>query len=575
MNATYQSLLNSKCTSCELTADKSAYWTPQLYYWYPNGSFYEVPHAGSVVYYIGRGPNVNSTIPHPKGLKMLSGNKATRSYDNQTMTWGNATYPGRPIADRVSFACLTAGTEPPNQPYMYNATQCINGMRAQIAFQGCWNGKDLYLADNSHVAYLSNIDNGVCPPGYPFQLPLVFLETDYAVSQVPNATDDSRFVFSQGDPTGFGFHGDFQNGWEMDVLTAAVDQCIGINQDSSGTIDECPVLQAVDTNGYRTNCPELPSQVGEKVHGLLTKLPGCINVTYGPAAAPAASMECGPGAILPSITRTVDSTPMPTSAPSVYGQSFGLNSYQKYLGCYNDTGSIHALNEVTFTNYTIMTVEYCQTYCMNLGYRLSGVEYSQDCHCDNFINPTAVNGSNQCTWLCGGTLTRGGTQEICGGLQVISVYNNTDPNFIANGSITNTAGYAQPYAPPAPFGPNYLGCYSDGSARTLTSTQLIAPNMTLEVCAAFCSQGQGYQYYGLEFADECHCGNVFSNGGALLTPTSTPKNSTCSMPCARNNTEICGGPNALSMYKNTNYTAPQLKTAIGKYVSKGCLADQA
>jgi hypothetical protein len=39
------------CTSCEIQDDKSAYWTPQLYYQHANGSFEEVPNDGMTVYY--------------------------------------------------------------------------------------------------------------------------------------------------------------------------------------------------------------------------------------------------------------------------------------------------------------------------------------------------------------------------------------------------------------------------------------------------------------------------------------------------------------------------------------------
>lgn len=239
VDATFDSLLNSECTSCEIEADKSAYWTPLLYYEYPNGSSYEVPHAGSVVYYLGRGPNANSTIPYPRGFKILSGDKGARSYDNVTYTWGNKDYPGRPVADRVSFVCLPDGPPLPEYPYMFNTT-CANGMRAQICFQSCWNGIDLYKSDNSHVAYLSGIDDGICPPTHPIQLPILFLETLYAVAEVPYQSESGRFVFSQGDPTGYGFHGDFQNGWEPDVLANATANCLV--PDNFGQISFCPSL---------------------------------------------------------------------------------------------------------------------------------------------------------------------------------------------------------------------------------------------------------------------------------------------------------------------------------------------
>lgn len=77
-----------------------------MYYSYPNGSFLEVGHNGIVAYYLGRGPNRDATVPFPKGLNILSGDKSAPCYDNTTYTWGNATYTGRPVADRVSFACL-------------------------------------------------------------------------------------------------------------------------------------------------------------------------------------------------------------------------------------------------------------------------------------------------------------------------------------------------------------------------------------------------------------------------------------------------------------------------------------
>ena len=89
INSTADSMTNSECTSCEINADKSAYWSPTLYYRYPNGSFLEVPHNGGVVYYLGRGPNAKQTVPFPKGLNILTGSMSARSYDNTTYTWGN------------------------------------------------------------------------------------------------------------------------------------------------------------------------------------------------------------------------------------------------------------------------------------------------------------------------------------------------------------------------------------------------------------------------------------------------------------------------------------------------------
>lgn len=376
------------------------------------------------------------------------------------------------------------------------------------------NGIDLYRADNSHVAYLSDIDNGICPPTHPWVLPHLFLEVNYAVSQVPNQQPGGRFVFSQGDTTGYGFHGDFQNGWQLDVLQEAVNTCL-YNAGSFGTIDECPALLKSDTNAYNYNCPERKSPIDEPSRGLLSKLPGCIQITTGPENAPNSAMSCPAGVQQPAILPTQDTTPKTTARP-VPGTQYGLDN-QIYLGCYNDSaGGIRALNAKSVSNYTVMTPQYCQQWCKDRGYRLSGVEYAQECHCDNAINPTARNGNNKCTWNCGGTMTSGGaTQELCGGYGVINIYNNTDPNFNATGDNSDSAGKAPTYGPLADFPPNYLGCYSDGGARTLTGKSVQWNNMSAEVCHDYCTQGVGYQYYGTEYGSQCESVSLSLQGAPV------------------------------------------------------------
>lgn len=174
-------------------------------------------------------------------------------------------------------------------------------------------------------------------------------------------------------------------------------------------------------------------------------------------------------------------------------------------------------------------------------------------------------------------MTKGkGKQELCGGLGYINVYNNTDPTFKAFGSNQNTAGNAQPYTPPAGFAENYLGCYSDNSGghRTLSGPNIAQQNMTLEICAAFCASGPGYQYYATEYATQCFCGNTISSSAMLLTPTTTPTNtSACQTRCQGAEPEICGGSNALSMYNATDFQPPVAKSPIDGYEAIGCLTD--
>ncbi|KAK4966056.1 hypothetical protein LTR66_012068, partial [Elasticomyces elasticus] len=172
-SSTYAQLVNSSCTTCEIGDDKSAYWTPQLYYHHKNGSFEAVPNGGHTIYYLGRGDDKSNTKPFPPGFGMVSGDPKLRSY-NKTLIPVAAGVATRPFGDRVSFACLTT---PDKQKVEQNSmvyTDCQYGLRAQIQFQSCWDGVNLYKADQSHVAYLSRIDNGVCPSTHPVLLPHLF-----------------------------------------------------------------------------------------------------------------------------------------------------------------------------------------------------------------------------------------------------------------------------------------------------------------------------------------------------------------------------------------------------------------
>jgi hypothetical protein len=45
---TADDLLNSDCTSCSITQDRSVYWTPPLYFENDNGTFTLVPQKGGM-----------------------------------------------------------------------------------------------------------------------------------------------------------------------------------------------------------------------------------------------------------------------------------------------------------------------------------------------------------------------------------------------------------------------------------------------------------------------------------------------------------------------------------------------
>jgi WSC domain len=158
------------------------------------------------------------------------------------------------------------------------------------------------------------------------------------------------------------------------VLAAAIAQCN--SSLDSGVIEECPPLQAVHDTDTATSCPYRNSQVQEQTTGLLAKIPGCIQITEGPARAAAGTMSCPSGVVPPPITPTQDSQ-IVIKKTGTRGQPFGLTGYV-YVGCSNDSSAARVLGGPSFVNTTGMTVEACQQYCNNNHQKYSGVEFGQE-----------------------------------------------------------------------------------------------------------------------------------------------------------------------------------------------------
>ncbi|GJE85352.1 DUF1996 and WSC domain-containing protein [Phanerochaete sordida] len=105
-----------------------------------------------------------------------------------------------------------------------------------------------------------------------------------------------------------------------------------------------------------------------------------------------------------------------------------------------------------------------------------------------------------------------------------------------------------------------LGCIAEGtSGRALTGASTTSPNMTLNACAAYCGAG-GFAFAGVEFGDECYCGNTLANG-ASQTPVASDQ---CSTACAGNpQYEKCGGPQRLELLQATGGAPAPAPNASG------------
>jgi WSC domain len=154
-----------------------------------------------------------------------------------------------------------------------------------------------------------------------------------------------------------------------------------------------------------------------------------------------------------------------------------------------------------------MTVAACTSACQAAGYVLAGVEYGDECWCDNtFTNggttaPQTPDGLSGCSKLCNGNLS-----EYCGGANRLDVYdfNNAIATITTSATQSGTSATQTPAIKPTVGTYTYYGCQTEGNGtRALGGAATTSDTMTLEVCEAFCTS---FTYWGTEYGRECESG---------------------------------------------------------------------
>ncbi|KAG0123529.1 hypothetical protein HOY82DRAFT_637691 [Tuber indicum] len=276
-------LLKSTCSSCQVKQDRSAYWTPVLYFQDEAGNFNVVNQTGGMlVYYLPRGENVKA---FPDGFRMIAGDPKLRNFpykDVEKSLWTPEDMTEAALRQKaIGFNCLNYHLPAEAALGMKTIPEnlsCKDGLRAEVFFPSCWNGKDLDSPGHrDHMRYPSLMDDGNCPKGFETRVVSLFFETIWDVDKFGG--QKGRFIFSTGDPTGCGYHGDFMNAWDKEVLQEAINVCTS----PSGVIDECKVFDLYTENEMH-QCT-IKRTVKEDVVGPLKKLPGCNPVVVGPESA--------------------------------------------------------------------------------------------------------------------------------------------------------------------------------------------------------------------------------------------------------------------------------------------------
>jgi hypothetical protein len=166
------------------------------------GPYTQLSAFSRVYYILPPTKDLSPVQPFPKGLRILVG-----SPNNKVATSSH------------TWTCHSNAGDIINSSFNFDNV-CENGVATTVYYPNCWDGINLYSDDSSHIVYPNG---GVCPASNPIAVPRLQLEYQYATNKYrPGVKVAGHLMLSNGDTTGFGQHADFVEGWDQDVLAAAL-----------------------------------------------------------------------------------------------------------------------------------------------------------------------------------------------------------------------------------------------------------------------------------------------------------------------------------------------------------------
>ena len=242
---------------------------------------------------------------------------------------------------------------------------------------------------------------------------------------------------------------------------------------------------------------------------------------------------------------------------SVPLQNNGDQARYRYIGCYLENNPGRQLSK-QYYGAADNTIPKCTDACAKAGSVFCGAQYHRECWGGNTI-PLQKAPEVNCNFDCSGALfqTCGGSGEGVGqGKSYISLFadiDKYDPNGTQPISSTATSG-TSPTATPIPTGGpvvnpgvgsyGSIGCYTEATAGRALPNGFAMPagSRNVATCIAGCAS-KNYLYAGLEYGQECWCGNVLGSGSVPALA------SDCKMVCVDNAGEFCGAGSRLNVYR--------------------------
>ncbi|KAF2190425.1 hypothetical protein K469DRAFT_697695 [Zopfia rhizophila CBS 207.26] len=267
----------STCTTCQPSEDFSNYWTAALYFRAKNGTFKRVPQKGNVGF---EGSQGGMTVYYMQNqlADYQQKSKVKAFQPGFRMLIGDPMANTKAQADRypqLTYTCLQDMSTRFPETKNFPTKPCPAGIMVNLRFPTCWDGKNLDSPDHiSHMSYPASgtfESQGPCPASHPERMPQLMYEVIFETKDFNNKNDwpadgSQPFVWSFGDGTGYGSHGDYVFGWKDQSLQKIMDEacyvnCKSMKTQSMSAMNSCAVKNRVNEDiGDNNWLKELPGQ---------------------------------------------------------------------------------------------------------------------------------------------------------------------------------------------------------------------------------------------------------------------------------------------------------------------------
>ena len=322
-------------------------------------------------------------------------------------------------------------------------------------------------------------------------------------------------------------------------------------------MDKCPGLIG-GLNDPSTTC-NIPDPNNEQISGVLAALPGNNPITgwgssvgsgigIGSNSSSSAVSSMSAASSASGSASSVAASSVASAGPSGYGAASASSAAAGYSSVPSSSPASAAASYDSGSAYA--EAPSSAIAATGSGSNAAGVAATSTSGSSGWVSPVSETQGSPC-----GIATVETTVTVLSTITVTP--SGAAATTTASSSNTTTSSTA------VESGWSSAGCHSDVYSNRVLQGIMFANlgqrNVTTTGCVSYCDS-HGFTVAGTEYGGQCFCGNSLGEGSQPLDDSS------CSMPCEGDGSQICGGSLALSVYEKAAASTKRRRSHLRRHL---------